>query len=287
MAYHFSMLRFVPDPARGEFVNIGAIAGDDDASDWAFRLIQNFRRAKAIDDNGRLGMALAFADKVEEHVAAVEQLPETGDEPVSLRLLESWVEEMRNVVQITPPTPLIADSAEAALDLVFSELVVDPAARRFRFEKKHRAVGSTRKAYRDHRVPDESIATRAPVSSGPYEGMFDFAVFNGQVVQLVNCWSFQLPNQLELAEEVKAWAWVVHELREHGGVLRVGGHELTVPAADEIEVVSVFIPPEDDQPAHAFEEARAAFGETRVRAVPVEQADEVGLSAAQRLSVTA
>ena len=28
MPYTYSLVRFVPDPARGEFVNIGAIAGD-------------------------------------------------------------------------------------------------------------------------------------------------------------------------------------------------------------------------------------------------------------------
>jgi hypothetical protein len=35
------MLRFVPDPARGEFINIGAIAGDDDSGEWELRLLQN------------------------------------------------------------------------------------------------------------------------------------------------------------------------------------------------------------------------------------------------------
>lgn len=38
------------------------------------------------------------------------------------------------------------------------------------------------------------------MTSGAYDGMFDFAVFNGRAVQLVQCWSFQLPNQADLAE---------------------------------------------------------------------------------------
>ena len=83
MQYIFSLLRFVSDPARGEFVNIGALAGDDDAGDWDFRLIQNLKRAKALDHGGRLSAALRFVDVVEERVSALEQLPEMSTAPIS------------------------------------------------------------------------------------------------------------------------------------------------------------------------------------------------------------
>jgi hypothetical protein len=282
------MIRFVPDPARGEYVNIGAIAGDDDAGDWELRLIQNLRRAKAIDDNERLGIALSFADVVQEHISAVDRLPETGLEPMSVALLDQWVDDMQNVVQFSAPAPIVADSADGALDIVFSELVVDPAAPQFRFAKKHRAVGATSRAYRHHGIPDESVARRVTVESGAYDRTFDFAVFNGHVVQLVQCWSFQLPDQSELAEQVKAWAWVVHELRRQGGHLRLGERTVSIPGRHEredLEVASVYVPPADDQTERrAFDEATAAFAETGVRSYTPEQADAVGRSAAARLA---
>ena len=34
MRFVYSLVRFVPDPARGEFVNVGAIAGSEESSDW-------------------------------------------------------------------------------------------------------------------------------------------------------------------------------------------------------------------------------------------------------------
>jgi hypothetical protein len=79
----------------------------------------------------------------------------------------------------------VADSAEGALDLIFDELVVDPAARRLDFERKYRAVRSTRQAYRDHGIEDGAIQRHAMVTARAFRGQFDFAVFNGQVVQLV------------------------------------------------------------------------------------------------------
>lgn len=285
MTYHYSLLRFVPDPARGEFVNLGILAGDDDAGDWDLRLIQNLRRAKAIDDRGSLGLALAFAARLEEHIVAGEQLPETTTAaPITLDLVAQFADEMQNIVQLTPPAPVVAASSEAALDLLFSELVVDPTSPRFRFEKKHRAVASARRAYRAHEIPDEAITQRAAVSAGPYEAMFDFAVSNGEVVQLVQCWSFQLPNQAELAEQVKAWAWVVRGLQAHGGQLHVPDRDVPVPTQD-VEIAAVFIPPIDDQDAPAFEEARAAFDETGVTQLTPEGADALGVSAAQRLHI--
>lgn len=285
MPYRYSMLRFVPDAARGEYVNIGAIAGSDDSEDWELRLIQNFSRAKAIDNDQRLGVALAFADIVQDHISALERLPDFGPEPMSTELLERWSAEMQNVVQLSPPAPIVAKSAEAALDIVFSELVVDPTARRFHFEKKHRAVGATRQAYRRHNVPDESVARRIGVECGPYQRTFDFAVLNSQVVQLVQCWSFQLPGQIELAEEVTAWAWVVHELRRQGGRVLLSGRAFDIPSGPELEVATVYIPPAPDQSERrAFDAAHAAFEETHVKHFTVEDAGAVGESAAARLA---
>jgi hypothetical protein len=55
----------------------------------------------------------------------------------------------------------------------------------------------------------------------------------------MQCWSFQLPNQAELAEQVKAWAWVVRGLRKQGGSLQLGEREIAVPAGTDVEIASV------------------------------------------------
>lgn len=192
---------------------------------------------------------------------------------------------MQNIVRVTPPAPVVAGSAEEALDVVFKNLVVDPSARSFRFQKKHRAIGKTRRAYQDHHVPDEAITVRGQVTSGPYVKSFDFAVSNGRVVQLVQCWSFQLPNQADLAEEVKAWAWIVHELVTQGGFLRVGERNLEIPAGRAIDMASVYVPPFEGQPdTHAFDEAQAAFKEVGVPGLPADDADQVGERAAALLA---
>jgi hypothetical protein len=45
MRYVYSVVRYVPNPASGEFVNIGVIAGSDETGDWSLRQAGNQRRA--------------------------------------------------------------------------------------------------------------------------------------------------------------------------------------------------------------------------------------------------
>src|SRR5947207_4887528 len=119
MPFQFSLIRFVPDPARGEFVNIGAVAGSDEAREWELRLVSNLSRAKALDDRGVLSKAFAYAAGLEDHIAALDLLPETGGpEPISTDMLHRHAAEMQNIVQFSPPAPVAADSAEEALQLV-------------------------------------------------------------------------------------------------------------------------------------------------------------------------
>jgi hypothetical protein len=185
-------------------VNIGAVASSDEAREWELRLVSNLSRAKALDDRGVLSNAFGYAAGLEDHIAALDLLPETsGPEPISTDMLRRHAAEMQNVVQFSPPAPVAADSAGAALELVFDQLVLDAARKSFPFEKKHRAQGAARQAYKAHGLPAGAVRERAPVRSGVFDGTFDFAVHNGHTVQLVQCWSFQLPNQADLAEQVK------------------------------------------------------------------------------------
>jgi hypothetical protein len=286
LSFQFSLIRFVPDPARGEFVNIGAVAGSDDAAEWELRLVSNLSRAKALDDRGVLSKAFEFAARLEDSIATLDDgISEEDVEGMSSTFLRRLSEDMQNVVQLSTPSPIAADGAEAALDLVFDQLVLDAAKKSFPFEKKHRAQGAVRKAYRSHAVPSAAIRERAAVRSGVFDGVFDFAVHNGRTVQLVHCWSFQLPNQSDLAEQVKAWSWLVHEIRRSGGELAYASGEASV--SQDLDIFAVAIPPREDIEAPAYAEAQAAFAEIGVFEVGPDDADQVGIRAADALTALA
>ncbi|HZV73775.1 MAG TPA: DUF3037 domain-containing protein [Conexibacter sp.] len=278
MAYKFSLIRFVPDPARGEFVNIGAIAGDEGSDDWAIRWISNYKRANALDFDGLFPAAKAFSGVLDERLADLDR-PTLGTEPPSVAWLTELATDMNNLVQLTEPAPVVADSAEAALDRIFDRLLVDPARPTYRFKKKHQAQAATKAAYTAHGVPHDAVKERVKVTSAGFDADFDFAVHNGRAVQLVQCWSFQLPNQTELADQVKSWAWVTRHIRDRGGCLTSDG-ELEVPA--DLDIAVVYIPP-DRPDRHAFSEAQKAFRELTVTVAAYDSADGIGARAAAGL----
>lgn len=286
MRFVYSVVRFVPDPARGEFVNVGAIVGSEESSEWDYRQIANPVRARAIDDRKALEAVWAFLDEVGrdiyEYEMATEQLLIS---PVELS--EAWLERLftdhRNIVQLSPPTPMVAPSAEEALDRIFEYMIIDPAQRKYRFRKKHAALAAVRAAYRRHGVREQvNLRQRVAVQTENHSERFDFAVTNGHVLQLTQTWSFQVPDQESLAEQVKAWGWTVRDLKQHGGQATVpDGSRFDVTTDVDVEVV--FVPPAEGQDAPAMRDAYSVFNELGVHQAPVDEADEVGQRASELL----
>jgi hypothetical protein len=279
MRFVYSVVRFVPDPARGEFVNVGAIVGSEESSEWQLRQIDNPVRARAIDDRRALDVVWSFLDRVgrdiDEYETATERLLFDGVE-----LSEAWLERLfvdhRNVVQLSQPTPMIASSADEALDRVFEQLVIDPAQRKYRFQKKHTALAAVRSAYREYGIRrGANLRERVMLETGHHQERFDFAVTNGHVLQLTQTWSFQVPDQELLAEQVKAWGWTVRDVQQHGATATLADGS-TFEVEHDVDVEVVFVPPKPDQEAPALRDARNVFDELQVRQASVEEARQIG-----------
>ena len=52
--YQYSIIRFVPSPTRGEFVNLGVIVGNDATDEWTMEVVGKKSRAAKLDDAGIL-----------------------------------------------------------------------------------------------------------------------------------------------------------------------------------------------------------------------------------------
>ena len=129
MRFTYSLIRFVPDPARGEFVNVGVIIGSEESSEWRVRRIEEPRHVRSVDENALLGAVWSFIDRVEadiDNLDAVHVLPE-------VELTEDWLWRLhadhQNIVQLSAPTPMVARTADGALESVFDLMVADPAVR--------------------------------------------------------------------------------------------------------------------------------------------------------------
>ena len=285
MRYIYSLIRFVPDPARGEFVNVGAIVGSEESSEWQVRQIGNSRRARAIDDNASLGAVWSFIDRVGVDVDNFEASTQSLFRP-EVELTEDWLWRLhadhQNIVQLSTPTPMVAESADDALDSVFDLMVLDPAVNKYPFTKKNTALAALRRAYDEFEIiKGNERSERVTLKTSHHEAHFDFAVTNGEVVQLTQAWSFQVPDQATLAEQVKAWGWTLRDVRDAGGRVLVSAREFDVRA--DVDVEAVYVPALPKHPASAFDEAQHVFEELSVKAVSHDQAGAVAQRARELL----
>lgn len=280
--YIYSVIRFVPDPASGEFVNIGAIAGSDETADWDMRMVSNPKRVSSIDDEGvidaAMGHVTGIARRVERFRSAIENEEESA-ETVNEAWLEGIFAQHQRVIQFSEPAPMGAASAAEALEQIFEHQVPDPARRKHTFRTRWGAFSALLAAYRGAGLGRaETLHQRAKVSGPTHSTRFDFAVANGKAVQLAHAWSFETPKVEQLLEDVKAWAWTVKDLRKYGGtVANDDGGALRVPSDIDIEVL--FLPPLNVRGEEALKEAHSVFKELNVLARPDVEAKQIAAQA--------
>ena len=280
MRYVYSVVRYVPSPASGEFVNIGAIAGNDATGDWSLRQAGNPRRARQFGPLESLNAADAFMNDIGNRL---DRFALMQNDEVS----ESWLDDLsrrhRNVVQLSAPAPVVADSAEQALDFVFSQAIVEdlaggvisrPSSTRLNL------FSGLRNSYRKANIGAAFLQERVALRAGGFETNLDFVVGNGVAVQLAHTWSFQIQTLVEVARDVKSWGYTMERLREQGGVT-LGDHQTEIRSDTPVEVV--YAPPLTEPQREVFEEAKRVFAPLGVTAVDQSGVDLVADNARQGL----
>lgn len=285
--YTYTVIRFVPDPFRGEFINIGALVGSDDSLEWQLRLITNPKRARAIDEKGALshvwdyvinyigGQIDAFTESIEDNKA------------IEIEVNEAWVnklwQENQNIVQFSCPSPLQAENVDKALELVFNQFILDqPKSESAQFRTKIPAVAAIRRAYRDiQSISRENLKERVLITGNYHQEYFDFAIVKKEVLQLSHAFSFQLPDKEELSKNVRAWSWTVRDLRNHGGELKTNGHDIKI--SKDIDIDVAIIPPKTKNDDRVLKEAKLAFDENEVKWVEIDQAESIANRASDLL----
>lgn len=292
MRFIYSIVRFVPDPGRGEFINIGAIVGSEITGEWDVRQVDNLVRARHIDDKKAIAGAMDFLDcvgrQIDEHLAVdddeLDEMPADWEHPS-----ETWLEQlstgMRNIVQLSRPVPVTASSLDDAMAMVFDELIVDPRVAGLDYRRRTKAQSALRSAYQGAQLRRGSTYfEKVLIEAQGVTERLDFVVANGRAVQLAQAWSFEVPKQPELARRVRAWGWTMSKLRRGGGRLVVEGRPGSA-ISEEIDLEVVYVPPTAvGEGVSAFDEALVVFEDIGATAVPIEQAAEVGARAADLLA---
>ena len=126
-AYTYSIFRAVPDPKRGESVNLGVIVIDSngDFSDVRFGSLARIRK---LDANADVDSIRAFL------LGITANLPLHGrqtrldrrEHSIDVDTLATWSREFGGAVQVTEPRSVLATDPERLLEQLFEDFVASP-----------------------------------------------------------------------------------------------------------------------------------------------------------------
>lgn len=134
MEYLYSVIRFVPNPTLGEFINVGIIAGNDEARDWSVQWLSDMRRAKSLDDtlgSNMYQVLQRYRHRIDDYVGSVRNphldLTIDHNEP---QVNHEWLTQMHlstnDVIQFTKPLPVFSETSQQAIGIVQDLLLFDP-----------------------------------------------------------------------------------------------------------------------------------------------------------------
>ncbi|WP_083933799.1 DUF3037 domain-containing protein [Kribbella catacumbae] len=283
MRYDYWVIRYVPDPVRGEFVNVGVIAGRD--GQWAYRRVNNLRRAS------RLGGTASYTDSflrriegvIEARLGAVEELfPDESVPTFERGDIEDLRVRMNNLVQLSEARPVLARSAEEAADLAFELMIVDSEAD-VNHRTRTRVVHRLKDAFALRPELVRHVARFQVAAVGSQETRIDFAVKDGVVHQMSQVWAFDVKDTRTLQTQIQAWNYLLGLLRQDGGRLTPrnrSGDGVEIPTG--VEINAVFAEPNTAAGEEQFEIAQDGWQRLGVDVVPATESDSI-VDEAERL----
>lgn len=107
----FSVIRYLPQPVTGEFINVGAIICEPKRQIWAVRYFTQDHVRPLVDSTYNISFLYFFLDDLVETILWAPELP------------HEWIHDLRrahlNLVQFSPPAPIISSDISDALDVIF------------------------------------------------------------------------------------------------------------------------------------------------------------------------
>lgn len=279
--YQYSIIRFVPSPVRGEFVNLGLIVGSDQTGEWLIDVVGSRSRAAKMDDENVLPMVAADIQRLQSNIESYSD-PDMFGASVDLSL--SWLRELsrdsQNLLQFSAPKTVLATSAQEAMEKLWTLLVFEPTKSSRTSVTKSSVLSQYWAALKTHKLGAKNVKKRVLLETSKAHSPIDVVVHNGEVKDITQCWSLQIKNTDSLMNDIRSWGWTMRTLREKGGDILV--NEDRIPVPNDVGIGVVYAPSENKQ---VEEEAFEVFQNSDVNAqcVLMSEVDEYAESNAADL----
>jgi len=221
-ASFYSVVRYVPDPIRGEQVNVGAVVVSEDGSFAGAKFLKDFQRARALNPSEDFSFLRDFASDFERAATRPGQLALSPQaRRWTIETLRKAHLEWANAIQLSEPRAAVNVSPEELLEETYRRYVQGPPRVRERARDSRWVVGQAVHELRSqlrHRVNPEAVKTilrkDQDIRGALDTHRFDVVLQSANAQHLVAALSFEIGDKDEIAREVDATAWAIDDVRK-------------------------------------------------------------------------
>jgi hypothetical protein len=210
----YSIVRYVPDPRREEFLNVGVVVVAADQSFSDCRFTDDWRRARRFGAEN-----LSFLKEATEQIEDFAREPDNlFGGPSAVAQLEAFSNNWQNSIQFSPLRTSVDPNPNALVDRLFEQYVEEHGIRRSVRKGKRPTLSLV------HEVLTETLFEQFPVAPPDvlrYQTLkghlsthrFDFVVKNGKPLLCVDVVS-PIETENELDQQVRATAFDIQDVRD-------------------------------------------------------------------------
>ena len=228
----FFLIRYVPDPVKGEFTNIGVLlreAGQPDRTH--VRFTRDWARVRCLDADADIGLLEALEGEIGARLqlgASAAATPDAAPKPI-LSILSIIEDTFSNSIQMTEARACLAENVAAELDLLM-KMYVEPLKIKQAHKRTGRAAIAAALRTRFERAGVWALMRKriaASIYTQPGDPMkIDCGYRPNGVIKMFHAVSLEAD-----VEAAKVLAWSAPRLRE--GVQRVENATLELTAVVE------------------------------------------------------
>lgn len=120
----YTIIRYLPNPLVGEFINVGIVVLDPRSGEWGFRQVRDYKHLFRLADEKSAGIIENFFDSLPNNAVAYAPKAGTDTERAS-----NWLTAMeasnRSVVQLSTPMPTLSSVIEDRIDELYDLFIIE------------------------------------------------------------------------------------------------------------------------------------------------------------------
>ena len=275
MKFHYWALRYVPDVAREEFINVGVVVSDPRSGEGRTRVVNEVSqvpelgspraasREAALRSLRSLDQRLKVFSRSDQEIEISQGLSLDG----TMSRMQS---HMNNLIPVSPRGLIAASNVDDAVNFLYNDLVFRQDAQR-RPQYRTRVRKAAIEKYLNCDRLANKVVKRPSVKSTGRDVAIDLAVVDGTVQELSRGFSFAGQVNTQLVNGFDAWTLRAFNLRQAGGTLFGFSEAESLIVSSDVPIIAVTDEPKSKKQRELFQQVTETWKQYGIETIYLEE----------------